>query len=270
MNHSLETFIQQHRHAFDTAVPGAHGWNSLQRMLNRLPDADAVERHILYDRILLDEAEPSANIWKGICAQLDGCTPGSTPDPLEAFIRDNRAGFDTAAPRDIVWEQIARQTPAKAIKTQITPAFSWTRRLARVAAALALVLTGAGAGFWYAGGGVQPKTMELAEVSPEYAEVEQHFKNEITQQEAALTHFSGSRPAEVYTDLEQLDATMAELQQELATVPPGNREAVVRAMIETYEAKTNILKRVLERLQQMDSENTNSSKDEPNNVIKGI
>jgi hypothetical protein len=83
-------------------------------------------------------------------------------------------------------------------------------------------------------------------------------------------HFSGSRPAEVYTDLEQLDATMAELQQELATVPPGNREAVVRAMIETYEAKTNILKRVLERLQQMDSENTNSSKDEPNNVIKGI
>jgi hypothetical protein len=147
MNHSLETFIQQHRHAFDTAVPGAHGWNSLQRMLNRLPDADAVERHILYDRILLDEAEPSANIWKGICAQLDGCTPGNTPDPLEAFIRDNRAGFDTDTPRDIVWEQIARQTPAKAIKTQIPPAFSWTRRLARVAAALALVLAGAGAGF---------------------------------------------------------------------------------------------------------------------------
>ena len=63
---------------------------------------------------------------------------------------------------------------------------------------------------------------------------------------------------------------MAELQRELGSVPPGNREAVVRAMIETYEAKTNILKRVLERLQQMDSENKNNSKDEPNNVIKGI
>jgi hypothetical protein len=63
-----------------------------------------------------------------------------------------------------------------------------------------------------------------------------------------LASIRGSQPAEVRADLEQLDKAMEELRLELANVPPGNREQVVRAMIENYQAKLIILKRVLERL----------------------
>jgi hypothetical protein len=42
---------------------------------------------------------------------------------------------------------------------------------------------------------------------------------------------------------------MLELRGELANVPPGNREQVVRAMIDNYKAKAAILERVLERLE---------------------
>ena len=49
-----------------------------------------------------------------------------------------------------------------------------------------------------------------------------------------------------------------ELRQELANVPPGNREQVVRAMIENYKAKASILERVLERLEESKPNQENS------------
>ena len=49
--------------------------------------------------------------------------------------------------------------------------------------------------------------------------------------------------------MQQIDLAMQELRAELTDVPPGNREQVVRAMIENYKAKTAILQRVLERLE---------------------
>jgi len=52
MQDFVKIFIQQHRDAFDAAVPGAHGWPGLERMLGRLPDADALERQLMCDRIL--------------------------------------------------------------------------------------------------------------------------------------------------------------------------------------------------------------------------
>ena len=66
----------------------------------------------------------------------------------------------------------------------------------------------------------------------------------------------GSQSADVNVDLQQLDNIMTELKNEMANVPPGNREQVVRAMIENYKAKTSILQRVLERMEPTQQEPT--------------
>ncbi len=60
---------------------------------------------------------------------------------------------------------------------------------------------------------------------------------------------------------------MEQLRQELAIVPPGNREQVVRAMIENYKAKTAILQRVLERLEESANGGDNRKQ---SNAIKNI
>ena len=107
----------------------------------------------------------------------------------------------------------------------------------------------------------------MADVSPEYAELERHYEHDITDKKEKLATFTGSQSADVLQDLDQLDRIMEELRRELADVPPGNRQQVVRAMIENYKAKTAILQRVLEHLDIKQNEGNNSKL---SNEIKNI
>ena len=128
----------------------------------------------------------------------------------------------------------------------------------RIAAAIGLLVAGVGLGLWYAGT-QQTSNMAMGEVSGEYREVEQYYQRDIAGKQQKLASFVGYQPAEVDEDLKQLDQIMSELRQELANVPRGNREQVVRAMIENYKAKASILERVLERLEESKPEKINST-----------
>jgi hypothetical protein len=239
----MKEFIQNNREAFDASVPGAHGWEGLQRMLDRLPHADRLEKQLMCERIWLDTEEPGPNVWAGIEKQLVGAVHSNS---LESFIRAHREEFDHAAPPERLWHEIAGELPKPTVKVRYGG--HWQRNLFRAAAAVALLVTGIGAGIWFErSNGTQPQ-MAMSQVSAEYAELEQYFQRDITTKTQKLASIRGSQPAEVRADLEQLDKAMEELRLELANVPPGNREQVVRAMIENYQAKLIILKRVLERL----------------------
>ena len=261
MNEPLKIFIQKHREAFDGAVPGAHGWPGVERMLDRLPASDALERQLMCDRILLDTETPSEAVWAGIEITLNE-TAGNTS--LESFIRQNRDAFDLETPDEKAWESIAGNLPKpRAIKVHI----GWQRSLMRMAASLALLIAGIGGGIWYERNGNATEGMAMSDVSGEYKELEQFYQRDITVKREKLATFTGSQPAEVGEDLEHLDEIMAELRRDLADVPPGNREQVIRAMIENYKAKMAILQRVLERLEQSNNGGDNSKK---SNGIKNI
>lgn len=252
MSDSIKIFIQQHRDAFDGALPGAHGWTGLERMLNRLPESDGLERELMCQRILFDTEEAPKGVWERIEAEL-GAENGSD---LETFIRRNREAFDQAEPGQMLWDNISGQLPKpKVIKVHI----GWQRHLMRIAASLLLILTGIGGGIWYERQGNANSGMAMSEVSDEYAELEQFYRRKINQKQEKLATFTGHQASDVYEDLEQLDGIMEQLRQELATVPPGNREQVVRAMIENYKAKTAILQRVLERLEETSHGGNNSN-----------
>ncbi len=244
MQDSIKIFIQQQRAAFDTALPGAHGWPDLSRVLDRWPAADGLERTLLENRLLLDTATPDAQLWSRIEAELNAQL---TVDPLERFIRDNRTELDAALPKTNMWEQLEKSLPTASPAAKRVH-LNWQKTLLRAAAAVILMATGAGLGIWYSQQSNQAG-MAMSEVSPEYRELEQFYQRDIRSKQQELATFTGNQPEEVHGDLQQIDAAMQELRDELADVPPGNREQVVRAMIENYKAKMAILQRVLERLE---------------------
>ena len=257
MTDVIKKFIQQHRAAFDPNVPGAHGWTGVKSTLDRLQSADLLEQHLAINRVLLDTEAPAACVWENITAQLDG-QHGSS-DTLECFIRENREQLDISIPNEHLWRTIEKVIPNGARPTATVVRVHWQRNLMRIAASLALLIAGIGIGAWYArqstGG------MEMADVSSEYAELEQYYRSDIAVKQQKLASFTGNRPTEIKVDLEQLDQMMQELRKELADVPAANREQVVRAMIENYKAKTAILQRVLEDLDtthQPDHENSDA------------
>lgn len=260
MNNSIKIFIQQHRHAFDAEIPGAYNWNGVEKALERLKTADGLERHLLVNRILLDTALPADGVWTGIKSHLDA---GSDTLDVEGFIRQNRESLDTETPDLRVWKNVIATLPApKATVVRV----SWQRNLIRAAASIALLVVGLGAGIWYARS-TDGSGMAMAEISPEYAELEQYYKHDIRGKKDKLATFTGSQSADVLQDIEQLDRIMEELRRDLATVPEGNRPQVLRAMIENYKAKAAILERVLESLEEKQKENDNSKL---SNEIKNI
>lgn len=259
---SIEQFIREHRTAFDVVTPGADGWTRVDGALGRLHHADGLETALLLDRPLLDTEAPSERAWQGIEQFLDEKHKNGT-DPLERFIREHREALDSEVPDLKVWANIVKETPAKAKIIGI----GWQRSLLRAAASVALLVTGLGLGIWYARSS-EPDAMAMSDVSNEYAELEHYFQNDIAGKTQKLATFTGSQPAEVHEDLDQLDNMMAELKLELANVPEGNREQVVRAMIENYKAKAAILERVLERLEE--STKTETINSDSNNEIKNI
>jgi len=164
-------------------------------------------------------------------------------DSLERFIGENREAFEDAVPSLAVWARIDQQMSRRQSRRMTV----W--RGIRIAAAVAaLLFIGAAAGQYLANtnAGKAP-VAALEEMSPEYAEMARYYESRIDQHvQQLVNHQQG---ATVFEDLEQLDAAMEELRQELLTAPAGKEEQIIENLIRSYQTKVNILERVLERTQ---------------------
>lgn len=241
---SIEQFIREHREAFETGVPDAQCWVSVTKTLDRLRTADHLEQFLILQRTEFDVAQPSDALWGKIEQVLAGHTAGPE-DTLETFIQHNREAFDAEIPGPQVWAAIEQTVPAKSAKVVYV---NWRRNLLRAAAAIALLIAGINIGIWHAEN--SQSGMAMSAISSEYAELEQYYERDISAKKSKLTRFASYSNKNVLEDLRQMDNSMNELREELANVPPGNREQVVRAMIENYKAKAAILERVLQHLEQ--------------------
>lgn len=244
----IEQFIRDNREAFDADQPSPACWAGVEKALDRFPASDALEQFLLIHRTEFDRAEPSEAIWQGIEQTL--CPSGPS---LEDFIRNNRTAFDEQEPAPQIWMAVEKALPGGgSAKTVHMP---WYRMLSRLAAAIALLIAGVGIGIWYAGQQATESGMAMGDLSKEYAELEQYYQRDIAAKQQKLATFAAYQDENVSDDLSQMDVAMEELREELANVPPGNREQVVRAMIENYKAKATILERVLEHLEQQKQPN---------------
>lgn len=256
---NLEQFIQNHRESFDIGEPDVRIWPRIEKALDRSGQSDRLEQYILLNRSLFDTAPTPDATWNKI-GQALADIPTSSCGPLEAFIRENRAAFDSDTPDLRVWAAIEQAVPAQSAKMIRV---HWSKNLLRAAASVALLVTGISIGIWYAKGDIARHSgMAMSDVSTEYAELEQYYKRDITAKQQKLATLVSYSDQALNDDLLQMDKVMSELRQELAAVPPGNRKQVVRAMIENYKAKSAILERVLEHLEQQQPATTNSGNHE--------
>ncbi len=162
-------------------------------------------------------------------------------DSLERWIEDHRESFDDAVPSLKVWAEIDQRVSARRTRRMTV----W-RGLRVAAAVVALLFTGALAGLYLAGG--PEPTVALEAFSPEYAEMARFYESQIDQRVQQLAAYQQGEV--VLEDFEQLDATMAELRQELLSAPAGKEEQILENLIRSYQTKVEILERVLDRIQQ--------------------
>ncbi|HHM21190.1 MAG TPA: hypothetical protein ENJ20_04110 [Bacteroidetes bacterium] len=161
-------------------------------------------------------------------------------DQLEKYIRDNRKAFDTEVPDLRVWAKIDRQ-----LDRQAKPRVVWMQRLSVAAAVVVLVAAATVAGFKMGASALQSRS--LADISPEYAEMEKYYREQIREKMAILASYQ--QDGFVKSDLKELDALYEELKKELRKAPPGNEKLVIQAMIRNFQTKVDILEQVLQRVQ---------------------
>lgn len=168
-------------------------------------------------------------------------------DPLQKFISENRAEFDSEMPDPALIQKIGPFRPEPARRR-----IPFTRFWKPVAAAACLLLL-AGVIFWLTGAGTDKKTGEPATETVPIAGTDPMFSNQISQfrqvinlQQEELENIRETEPRlyqQFTRDLQILDSSYRELSATLASTP--NRETILEAMIGNLRLQSELLTRQL-------------------------
>ena len=179
---------------------------------------------------------------------------------LEKFIAEHRSEFDDAAPHARVWASIERSLPQQStVPMKVIKSFAWRTPLRAAAAVLLLISVGAAAGiFWVKK--QQSNTaadLVLQNTAPEYNDMEQYYQSEVKQSFAKLANYK-YQDTTLETDFRQMEAVASDLKQELASAPKSSREDIVKNLVENYQARLHILKRILSKLEEVKHQDSSS------------
>lgn len=161
---------------------------------------------------------------------------------LEKFILQNRDDFDTAVPSLKVWAEIDKNlvTRKKGKRVRMWKAM-------RVAAAVAILLVCGGVAGIYYNDALPQNANSLADLAPEYAELEKFYAQEVNQKTRQLASYQHA--SLVNEDLKVLDNLFLELMEEYKNAPKGSEDQIIQAMINNYQTKINILETVLGKIE---------------------
>jgi len=163
-------------------------------------------------------------------------------EKLEKYIVDNREAFDCAVPSLKVWAEIDKSLEQKSGKR----VRMW--KVLRVAAAAAILIVSGAVGGAYLNGNFDHNQGAIAQLAPEHADLEKFYTEQVEQKTKQLVSMKHVGYKRVEEDLKKLDDSFVELMQEYQKLPHGTGEMVIQAMLENYQAKLDILERVLEKV----------------------
>ncbi|MFT4760216.1 MAG: replicative DNA helicase [Paraglaciecola sp.] len=164
-------------------------------------------------------------------------------EKLEKYIADHREDFDSALPSLKVWAAIDKTLEEKKSGKRVQ---MW--KYLRVAAAAGILLMVGGIGGAYMNGNFDQNQGAIAQLAPEHADLEKYYTEQVEQKTKQLVSLKHEGYVRVEEDLKKLDDTFAELMQEYQKLPTGSGSMVIQAMLENYQAKLDILERVLEKV----------------------
>ena len=166
-------------------------------------------------------------------------------DPLQKFISENRAEFDSEMPDPALIQKIGPFRPEPARRR-----IPFTRFWKPVAAAACLLLL-AGIIFWLprtgtAKGAGESEKVTIASTDPLFSNQISQFRQVISLQQEELENIRETEPRlyqQFTRDLQILDSSYRELSATLASTP--NRETILEAMIGNLRLQSELLTRQL-------------------------
>jgi len=181
---------------------------------------------------------------------------------IDEIISRNRQAFDDKEPSEGHFERfsykLATRLHTVAVKRSIVP------YLLRAAVVAILVTLSSLYGFDHL---IRPRLnnkMSLGQVSPEYREVENYYIKQVSFMENEITSLDVNKNPEqkkmLDQELKSMDSTYVELQKELKANP--NDQRIIKAMIEHYQTKVDVMNYILSQLKQISNETKNSESHE--------
>jgi len=179
---------------------------------------------------------------------------------LEDFIKTNSADFDDLEPGNDLWNRIEKKLPK-----EVTPREAKTFTLGFVMRVAAIVITVMAVGFVFYLKSEKPAGVNLADISPEYAQQQVHYASLVESKRIELKTLAKNDPQlyrEFSGEIAKMDSTYKKLNTDLATSP--NQESVLHAMIRNLQIQTEVLNQqlqVIEQFNQMKKEERHETKD---------
>ena len=190
---------------------------------------------------------------------------------IEKFIAAHRQEFDDTLPSEQNWIAIARRletnstaVPSKTVipLTSIRP--MW-HRLKMAAAVLLLISASAAGGIFFAKNTTYvTNDVVLQKIAPEFREMEQYYQKEVKNGFAKLVNYK-YRDETLETDFQQMEAVASDLKAELSVAPKSSREEIIQRLIGNYQARLNILKRVLSQIEGLNAPQDKIQKEQNKN-----
>ena len=179
---------------------------------------------------------------------------------IEDILRNNRDFFEDAEPSEGHFERFSRKLEMRFRKE--APKRSIVPYLLK-AAVVTLLVTLSSLYTWDHFIRPEKKGMTLGQVSPEYREVENYYLHQVNLMESELASIELSDAEQktmLLTELKSMDSVKVALQKELKANP--NDERIIKAMVEHYQTKLEVMTYIVNQLKAISNNNTNVSEDE--------
>jgi len=163
---------------------------------------------------------------------------------IEQIIKQHRANFDSEEPQNDHFDRFREKLHGH---NQNQSKWQWNNLMKIAATVTILMIAGLTT---YQLRDFKPQHFSLGQVSPEYKEVENYFKTNINKQLDIIDQLTKSSDIQeqnrIKNDLAGMDQLYKQLEKELRANPKDER--IIQAMIEHFQAKNNILRRIVEQL----------------------
>ena len=168
-------------------------------------------------------------------------------DDLRKFIKEHHDEFDDQLPPKNMWSRIECRLEKKPVKK------IWTLPRKLIAAASILLLVGLG----FIAGSVTVQKNTMTEISPEFAETASYYQHKIDSKKHAMA--VSVADSSWVDDINQLELVMNELKEELAKNPQASKGEIIKAMINNYNIRLEIMDKILEKTNEKTYLNTKPS-----------
>lgn len=163
-------------------------------------------------------------------------------DDLEKFVEHQRELFDVKIPDEKLWENISKQVNSHKMRVV------WYRSnlFRSIAAGFTLLVFGGSIGFLIADKNESPLwNVDIA--TETFIDFEMASQKSINEKLFQLKQLNAEES--IFSDLQQMDRFMGELNKELESIPSGQEKIILEQLKRGYQTKIDILDKIIYRLE---------------------